>query len=30
MMQLNDFDEIDRAAHNAESGAMIKPVLRTG
>jgi aryl-alcohol dehydrogenase len=23
-----DFDDIDRAAHDAESGAVVKPVLR--
>jgi aryl-alcohol dehydrogenase len=28
MMQFYDFDEIDRAAHDAESGKVIKPVLR--
>jgi aryl-alcohol dehydrogenase len=30
MMQFYDFDEIDRAAHDAESGDVIKPVLRIG
>jgi aryl-alcohol dehydrogenase len=30
MMEFYDFDEIDRAAHDAESGAVIKPVLRIG
>jgi aryl-alcohol dehydrogenase len=28
MMQFYDFEEIDRAAHDAESGEVIKPVLR--
>jgi aryl-alcohol dehydrogenase len=28
MMTLYDFDEIDRAAHDAEAGHVIKPVLR--
>jgi aryl-alcohol dehydrogenase len=28
MMTFYDFEEIDRAAHDAESGAVIKPVLR--
>jgi aryl-alcohol dehydrogenase len=30
MMQFYDFEEIDRAAHDAESGDVIKPVLRIG
>ena len=30
MMQFYDFDEIDRAAHDAESGDVVKPVLRIG
>ena len=30
MMQFYDFEEIDRAAHDAESGKVIKPVLRIG
>jgi aryl-alcohol dehydrogenase len=30
MMQFYDFDEINRAAHDAESGEVIKPVLRIG
>jgi aryl-alcohol dehydrogenase len=28
MMRFYDFDEIDRAAHDAETGQVIKPVLR--
>jgi hypothetical protein len=28
MMTFYDFDQIDQAAHDAESGAVIKPVLR--
>lgn len=28
MMSYYDFDQIDRPAHDAESGAVIKPVLR--
>ena len=27
-MTFYDFDQIDQAAHDAESGAVIKPVLR--
>jgi aryl-alcohol dehydrogenase len=30
MMEFYDFEEIDRAAHDAESGEVIKPVLRIG
>lgn len=29
-MTSHDFDEIDRAAHDAEPGRIIKPVLRMG
>jgi hypothetical protein len=30
MMTFYDFDQIDRAAHDAEAGQVIKPVLRIG
>jgi aryl-alcohol dehydrogenase len=30
MMEFYDFEEIDRAAHDAEAGDVIKPVLRIG
>jgi hypothetical protein len=29
-MTYSDFDEIDRAAHDAQAGRVIKPVLRMG
>ena len=30
MMTFYDFDQIDQAAHDAEAGHVIKPVLRMG